>query len=183
LEGIYRISGDLGVVNDLQRDFGNDKVTYEEILKKLQDIEDIHTVTGLLKRYFNTLEEPVLGSDLAKELLNDPNVVPGIDQIMPFIKMLPKAHRSTLFVLFGHLLTLLKRKDDVQITEITKMGLKELAIVWAPGLVMGDMFKRYDPLVAASTAAKLSKPAIGVVSALLEKALRDKNAEFFKSGT
>jgi len=128
LEGIFRISGQTGLINHLKTLIDNS----EESKIAIPVDEDPHVVSGLLKLYFRELPTPLMTYDLyenwiaAQYIQETPK---RIAQHKRLIVLLPDYNRQTL----AYLLSYLKEVHDK--ATINKMDASNLSVVFGPTLV------------------------------------------------
>ncbi|KAG9476461.1 hypothetical protein GDO78_003161 [Eleutherodactylus coqui] len=127
VDGLYRVSGNLAVIQKLRF-----AVTHDEKLD-LNDSkwEDIHVITGALKMFFRELPEPLFTfnhfNDFVNAIKQEAKLrVPGVRDL---IKQLPKPNQDTMQALFKHL------KHVVDTGEKNRMNVQSLAIVFGPTLL------------------------------------------------
>jgi hypothetical protein len=116
-EGLFRLPGNLRVVDEMAEEANNgrDVVTRGEL----------NDIASLFKKWFRDLPDPVVNLDSIPKLRD----AYDDKSYLPFVEVLPKAHRLTLMWLIGFLQRLVKSE------EATKMGPKNLAIVFGPNIV------------------------------------------------
>jgi len=125
-DGVYRQSGNLSVVQRLrlQIDQGN--------LGVLDNVDDVHVLTGALKLFFRELKEPLIPWDAVEKLLNAVNL-PGkkgkVRGLRDVIIKLPAPNHITLIFLLKHLEKVTSYKD------VNRMAVANLAIVFGPTLM------------------------------------------------
>nr|XP_033787381.1 rho GTPase-activating protein 12 isoform X5 [Geotrypetes seraphini] len=127
VDGLYRVSGNLAVIQKLRF-----AVNHEEKLD-LNDSkwEDIHVVTGALKMFFRELPEPLFTYNHFNDFVNAIKQEPRqrVQAVKDLIKQLPKPNQETMQILFRHL------KKVVEIGEKNRMNVQSLAIVFGPTLL------------------------------------------------
>ena len=116
-EGIFRIPGNKKLVEKLQDDINEGKDTLDEA--------GVHDICSLLKSWFASLPETVIGAERFGEL----QTAFENETIIDFVHTLPKAHFLTLRYLIGFLKHLSKGQA------ITMMGPSNLARVFAPNVI------------------------------------------------
>lgn len=125
-DGVYRQSGNLSVVQRLrlQIDQGNFGV--------LDNVDDVHVLTGALKLFFRELKEPLIPWDAVEKLLSAVNL-PGkkgkVRGLRDVITKLPASNHSTLIFLLKHLEKVTSYKD------VNRMAVANMAIVFGPTLM------------------------------------------------
>nr|DBA25122.1 TPA: hypothetical protein GDO54_012691 [Pyxicephalus adspersus] len=127
VEGLYRVSGNLAVIQKLRF-----AVTHDEKLD-LNDSkwEDIHVITGALKMFFRELPEPLFTYNYFNDFVNAIKQEPKhrVQAVRDLIKQLPKPNQDTMQALFKHL------KHVVETGEKNRMNVQSLAIVFGPTLL------------------------------------------------
>ncbi|XP_077124605.1 rho GTPase-activating protein 12 isoform X5 [Ranitomeya variabilis] len=127
VDGLYRVSGNLAVIQKLRF-----AVTHDEKLD-LNDSkwEDIHVITGALKMFFRELPEPLFTyshfNDFVNAIKQEPKL--RVQAVRDLIKQLPKPNQDTMQALFKHL------KHVVETGEKNRMTFQSLAIVFGPTLL------------------------------------------------
>ncbi|XP_069815086.1 rho GTPase-activating protein 12 isoform X4 [Dendropsophus ebraccatus] len=127
IDGLYRVSGNLAVIQKLRF-----AVTHDEKLD-LNDTkwEDIHVITGALKMFFRELPEPLFTynhfNDFVNAIKQEPKL--RVQAVRDLIKQLPKPNQDTMQALFKHL------KHVVETGEKNRMTFQSLAIVFGPTLL------------------------------------------------
>ncbi|KAM4687708.1 rho GTPase-activating protein 12 isoform 8-T8 [Discoglossus pictus] len=127
IDGLYRVSGNLAVIQKLRF-----AVTHDEKLD-LNDSkwEDIHVITGALKMFFRELPEPLFTfnyfADFVEAIKKEPRL--RVQAVKDLIKQLPKPNQDTMQALFKHL------KHVVETGEKNRMTFQSLAIVFGPTLL------------------------------------------------
>ncbi|XP_052286601.1 uncharacterized protein LOC127882166 isoform X2 [Dreissena polymorpha] len=127
VDGIYRLSGITSNIQKLRLAFDEDRVpdlTSEEYL------QDVHSISSLLKMYFRELPNPLLTYQLYDKFANavkdDDNKLLRIHDV---VQQLPPPHYRTTEYLMRHLARVAAHGHE------TGMHSKNLAIVWAPNLL------------------------------------------------
>ncbi|XP_053569839.1 rho GTPase-activating protein 12 isoform X2 [Bombina bombina] len=127
IDGLYRVSGNLAVIQKLRF-----AVTHDEKLD-LNDCkwEDIHVIAGALKMFFRELPEPLFTfnhfDDFVLAIQKEPRL--RVQAVRDLIKQLPKPNQDTMQALFKHL------KHVVETGEKNRMTYQSLAIVFGPTLL------------------------------------------------
>ncbi|CAB1317096.1 unnamed protein product, partial [Coregonus sp. 'balchen'] len=102
VDGLYRVSGNLAVIQKLRFAVNHDeKVDLEE-----GKWEDIHVTTGALKMFFRELPEPLFTYNLFHDFVNAikmPDYMQRVQSIKELVKQLPKPNQDTMQALFKHL--------------------------------------------------------------------------------
>ncbi|CAH2282164.1 rho GTPase-activating 12 isoform X4 [Pelobates cultripes] len=127
IDGLYRVSGNLAVIQKLRF-----AVTHDEKLD-LNDSkwEDIHVITGALKMFFRELPEPLFTFNYFNDFVNaiKQEAKHRVQAVKDLIKQLPKPNHDTMQALFRHL------KHVVETGEKNRMTFQSLAIVFGPTLL------------------------------------------------
>ncbi|XP_041717946.1 rho GTPase-activating protein 12-like isoform X2 [Coregonus clupeaformis] len=128
IDGIYRVSGNLAVIQKLRF-----AVNHDEKLE-LDDSkwEDIHVTTGALKMFFRELPEPLFTYDSFNDFINAikcSDYKQRVNVIKDLIKQLPKPNHDTMQCLFKHL------RRVIDHGEANRMTTQSVAIVFGPTLL------------------------------------------------
>ncbi|GAN02985.1 hypothetical protein MAM1_0032d02435 [Mucor ambiguus] len=121
VEGIYRKSGTLGQVKELQDAFNENKNP------KLSKYQDINVITSLLKLYFRELSTPLLSDDFI--LPHSLNNQERLNKTYALLHNMPIESYCTIKFLVQHL----RRVHENQ--SVNRMPLKNLAVVFGPTLL------------------------------------------------
>lgn len=121
VEGIYRKSGTLGQVKELQDAFD------ENTNPKLSKYQDINVITSLLKLYLRELSTPLLSDDFI--LPHSLNNQERLNKTYALLHNMPIESYCTIKFLVQHL----RRVHENQ--SINRMPLKNLAVVFGPTLL------------------------------------------------
>ncbi|KAG0203633.1 hypothetical protein BGX33_009014 [Mortierella sp. NVP41] len=121
MEGIFRISGDLGAVAELRAriELGN----YD-----ISGITDPHVPCSLLRLWIRDLPEPVIPYDMYQQCIQGAQ---DKDAVTKVIASLPLWHKEMI----TYLISFLKTFNNPTVKEATKMSLPNLAMVFAPTLL------------------------------------------------
>ncbi|KAI8976218.1 hypothetical protein BDB01DRAFT_803775 [Pilobolus umbonatus] len=128
-EGIYRKSGGATLIRTIQIAFDHDDPIN---LCDEQEINDIGSVTSVLKQYFRELPNPLLcyeAYDTFMEAAAMKHSDTKLEMISNALSKLPIAHQHTLSYLFRHLVRVSEEAGE------NKMSIKNLAMVFAPTLM------------------------------------------------
>ncbi|TRZ00234.1 hypothetical protein DNTS_014330 [Danionella cerebrum] len=102
VDGLYRVSGNLAVIQKLRFAVNHDETVNLEDSKW----EDIHVTTGALKMFFRELPEPLFTyasfNDFVEAIKNS-DYKQRVQSTKNLIKQLPKSNQETMKVLFNHL--------------------------------------------------------------------------------
>ncbi|KAI5609749.1 rho GTPase-activating protein 27 isoform X2, partial [Silurus asotus] len=130
VDGIYRVSGNLAVIQKLRF-----KADHENL-----DLEDgpwdIHVITGALKLFFRELQEPLFpyshfNSFVQGIKIQDYNT--RVVYIRDLVKSLPPNNHDTMEALFSHLRKVIEHGDQ------NRMTLQNVAIVFGPTLLKPEL--------------------------------------------
>ncbi|XP_059182851.1 rho GTPase-activating protein 12b isoform X3 [Centropristis striata] len=128
IDGLYRVSGNLAVIQKLRFAVNHD----EKVDLNDSKWEDIHVTTGALKMFFRELPEPLFtyGSfDDFVEAIKCSDYKQRLNSIKDLIKKLPKPNHDTMQVLFKHL------RRVIDHGEANRMTTQSVAIVFGPTLL------------------------------------------------
>ncbi|XP_056656033.1 rho GTPase-activating protein 12 isoform X6 [Monodelphis domestica] len=127
IDGIYRVSGNLAVIQKLRFTVNHD----EKLDLNDSKWEDIHVITGALKMFFRELPEPLFTFNHFNDFVNAIKQEPRqrVGAVRDLIKQLPKPNQDTMQVLFRHL------KRVVENGEKNRMTYQSVAIVFGPTLL------------------------------------------------
>ncbi|XP_061877790.1 rho GTPase-activating protein 12-like isoform X2 [Entelurus aequoreus] len=128
VDGLYRVSGNLAVIQKLRFAVNHD----ENVELEDSKWEDIHVTTGALKMFFRELPEPLFTYGSFNDFVHaikscDPKI--RLTSIKDLIRKLPKENQDTMQVLFKHL----RRVTDHG--EANRMTTQSVAIVFGPTLL------------------------------------------------
>ncbi|KAM3859630.1 rho GTPase-activating protein 27-like [Diretmus argenteus] len=131
IDGIYRVSGNLAVIQKLRY-----KADHEELDLEDGQWEDIHVITGALKLFFRELPEPLFpyshfNSFIAAIRTADYNT--KVCYMRDLVNSLPAPNHDTMELLFGHLHKVIGYGDD------NRMTVQNVAIVFGPTLLRPEM--------------------------------------------
>uniref|UniRef100_A0A673YJP0 Rho GTPase activating protein 12 n=1 Tax=Salmo trutta TaxID=8032 RepID=A0A673YJP0_SALTR len=128
VDGLYRVSGNLAVIQKLRFAVNHDeKVDLEE-----GKWEDIHVTTGALKMFFRELPEPLFTYNLFHDFVNAikiPDYMQRVQSIKELVKQLPKPNQDTMQALFKHLRKVIDHGEE------NRMTTQSVAIVFGPTLL------------------------------------------------
>ncbi|XP_050168668.1 rho GTPase-activating protein 12 isoform X6 [Myiozetetes cayanensis] len=127
IDGLYRVSGNLAVIQKLRFAVNHD----EKLDLNDSKWEDIHVITGALKLFFRELPEPLFTYNHFNDFVNAIKQEPRqrVPAVKDLIKQLPKPNQDTMQVLFRHL------KRVVENGEKNRMTYQSIAIVFGPTLL------------------------------------------------
>uniref|UniRef100_UPI0037E7C172 rho GTPase-activating protein 12b isoform X3 n=1 Tax=Semicossyphus pulcher TaxID=241346 RepID=UPI0037E7C172 len=128
VDGLYRVSGNLAVIQKLRFAINHDETV------DLNDSkwEDIHVTTGALKMFFRELPEPLFSYGSFNDFVNaikSSDYKQRLNSIKDLIKKLPKPNHDTMQVLFKHL------RRVIDHGEANRMTTQSVAIVFGPTLL------------------------------------------------
>ncbi|XP_037693866.1 rho GTPase-activating protein 12 isoform X3 [Choloepus didactylus] len=127
VDGIYRVSGNLAVIQKLRFAVNHD----EKLDLNDSKWEDIHVITGALKMFFRELPEPLFTFNHFNDFVNAIKQEPRqrVAAVKDLIKQLPKPNQDTMQILFRHL------RRVVENGEKNRMTYQSIAIVFGPTLL------------------------------------------------
>uniref|UniRef100_A0A3Q3W6F9 Uncharacterized protein n=1 Tax=Mola mola TaxID=94237 RepID=A0A3Q3W6F9_MOLML len=128
VDGLYRVSGNLAVIQKLRFAVNHD----EKVDLNDSKWEDIHVTTGALKMFFRELPEPLFTYGFFNDLVNaikSSDYKQRLNSIKDLIKKLPKPNHDTMQVLFKHL------RRVTEHGEANRMTTQSVAIVFGPTLL------------------------------------------------
>ncbi|KAM6908789.1 rho GTPase-activating protein 12b isoform 2-T2 [Lycodopsis pacificus] len=128
VDGLYRVSGNLAVIQKLRFAVNHD----EKVDLNDSKWEDIHVTTGALKMFFRELTEPLFtyGSfEDFVEAIKCSDYKQRVNSIRDLIKKLPKPNHDTMQGLFKHL------RRVIDHGEANRMTTQSVAIVFGPTLL------------------------------------------------
>ena len=129
VDGVYRLSGISSNIQRLKKSFDEDKLP--DLARDRQVLQDIHSVSSLVKLYFRELPAPVCTFHLYDQFVSAVKSAEELRilKLREVLGELPDVNYSTLEFLLKHLHRLSLRHSE------TGMTAKNLAIVWAPNLL------------------------------------------------
>ncbi|XP_023557599.1 rho GTPase-activating protein 12 isoform X3 [Octodon degus] len=127
VDGIYRVSGNLAVIQKLRFAVNHD----EKLDLTDSKWEDIHVITGALKMFFRELPEPLFTFNHFNDFVNAIKQEPRqrVAAVKELIRQLPKPNQDTMQILFRHL------KRVIENGEKNRMTYQSIAIVFGPTLL------------------------------------------------
>ncbi|CAN9505139.1 unnamed protein product [Ophioblennius macclurei] len=128
VDGIYRVSGNLAVIQKLRH-----KADHEEQLD-LEDgqWEEIHVVTGALKLFLRELPEPLFPFSCFDKFIaaiQIPDQSLKVSYMKDLVQTLPLPNHDTMELLFRHLRKVIDHKES------NRMSFQSVAIVFGPTLL------------------------------------------------
>ncbi|XP_063063218.1 rho GTPase-activating protein 12b isoform X2 [Engraulis encrasicolus] len=128
IDGLYRVSGNLAVIQKLRFAINHDeKVDLDD-----SKWEDIHVTTGALKMFFRELPEPLFTYSLFNDFVNaikSPDYHQRVACVRELIRQLPRPNQDTMQALFKHLRRVIDHGDSNRMTS------QSVAIVFGPTLL------------------------------------------------
>ncbi|XP_076617384.1 rho GTPase-activating protein 12-like isoform X4 [Chaetodon auriga] len=128
IDGLYRVSGNLAVIQKLRFAVNHD----EKVDLNDSKWEDIHVTTGALKMFFRELPEPLFTYGSFNDFVNAikcSDYKQRVNSIKDLIKKLPKPNHDTMQGLFKHL------RRVIEHGEANRMTTQSVAIVFGPTLL------------------------------------------------
>ncbi|XP_055485217.1 rho GTPase-activating protein 12 isoform X6 [Psammomys obesus] len=127
VDGIYRVSGNLAVIQKLRFAVNHD----EKLDLNDSKWEDIHVITGALKMFFRELPEPLFTFNHFNDFVNAIKQEPRqrVPAVKDLIRQLPKPNQDTMQILFRHL------RRVIEHGEKNRMTYQSIAIVFGPTLL------------------------------------------------
>ncbi|XP_008286102.1 rho GTPase-activating protein 12-like isoform X7 [Stegastes partitus] len=128
VDGLYRVSGNLAVIQKLRFAVNHD----EKVNLADGKWEDIHVTTGALKMYFRELPEPLFTYALFHDFVSAiklPDYKHRVQTIKDLVRQLPKPNHDTMQALFKHL------RKVIDYGEENRMTTQSVAIVFGPTLL------------------------------------------------
>ncbi|XP_042283808.1 rho GTPase-activating protein 12-like isoform X4 [Thunnus maccoyii] len=128
VDGLYRVSGNLAVIQKLRFAVNHD----EKVNLADGKWEDIHVTTGALKMYFRELPEPLFTYALFHDFVSgikNPDYKQRVQAIKELVRQLPKPNHDTMQALFKHLRRVIDHGEE------NRMTTQSVAIVFGPTLL------------------------------------------------
>ncbi|XP_034021446.1 rho GTPase-activating protein 12-like isoform X2 [Thalassophryne amazonica] len=128
VDGLYRVSGNLAVIQKLRFAVNHD----EKVNLADGKWEDIHVTTGALKMYFRELPEPLFTYALFHDFVSAikiPDFRQRVQAVKDLVRQLPKPNHDTMQALFKHL------NKVIGYGEENRMTTQSVAIVFGPTLL------------------------------------------------
>ncbi|EAL66631.1 RhoGAP domain-containing protein [Dictyostelium discoideum AX4] len=127
VEGLFRLSGANSQIKSLRQGFDQG----EDV--DLEDVEDVHTVAGLLKLYLRELPSPLFPFDLYSSFIEiskgEQTKPQKVESLKLLLSLLPPANKA----LSKHLFKFLGKV--IENSSVNKMNSVNLSIVFAPNLL------------------------------------------------
>ncbi|KAG5268264.1 hypothetical protein AALO_G00210590 [Alosa alosa] len=128
IDGLYRVSGNLAVIQKLRFAINHDETVGLDDSKW----EDIHVTTGALKMFFRELPEPLFTYASFNDFVNAikcPDYQQRVGSVRDLIGQLPRPNQDTMQTLFKHLRRVIDHGDENRMTS------QSVAIVFGPTLL------------------------------------------------
>ncbi|XP_060901420.1 rho GTPase-activating protein 12-like isoform X6 [Labrus mixtus] len=128
VDGLYRVSGNLAVIQKLRFAINHD----EKVNLSDSKWEDIHVTTGALKMYFRELPEPLFTYALFHDFVSSIKLSEykhRVQSIKDLVRALPKPNHDTMQTLFKHLRRVIDHGEE------NRMTTQSVAIVFGPTLL------------------------------------------------
>ncbi|XP_045907072.1 rho GTPase-activating protein 12-like isoform X3 [Micropterus dolomieu] len=128
VDGLYRVSGNLAVIQKLRFAVNHD----EKVNLADGKWEDIHVTSGALKMYFRELPEPLFTYTYFNDFVNaikSPDYKQRVQSIKELVRQLPKPNHDTMQALFKHLRKVIDHGEE------NRMTTQSVAIVFGPTLL------------------------------------------------
>lgn len=128
IDGLYRVSGNLAVVQKLRFAVNHD----EKVNLSDAKWEDIHVTTGALKMFFRELPEPLFTYALFNDFVSAikiPDYKQRVQTIKELVRQLPRPNHDTMQALFKHLRKVIDHGEE------NRMTTQSVAIVFGPTLL------------------------------------------------
>ncbi|KAK3513789.1 hypothetical protein QTP70_028890 [Hemibagrus guttatus] len=132
LDGLYRVSGNLAVIQKLRFAVNHD----EKINLADSKWEDIHVATGALKMFFRELPEPLFTYAYFSDFFSAIKITDykqKVQAIKDLVKQLPQPNHDTMQELFKHL------RKVIEHGEQNRMTTPSVAIVFGPTLLRPEI--------------------------------------------
>ncbi|XP_061763620.1 rho GTPase-activating protein 27 [Nerophis ophidion] len=127
VDGLYRVSGNLAVIQKLRIMADHDQLDLED-----GHWQDAHVLTGALKLFLRELPEPLFPYRLFYDFITAIKMSDydkKVDRICNLVQSLPASNHDTMKLLFGHL------RRVIQAGEENRMTVQNVAIVFGPTLL------------------------------------------------
>ncbi|XP_028832203.1 rho GTPase-activating protein 12-like isoform X7 [Denticeps clupeoides] len=128
VDGLYRVSGNLAVIQKLRFAVNHD----ERVDLADAKWEDIHVTTGALKMFFRELPEPLFTYTYFNDFVNAIKIYDykqKLQAVKDLVKLLPQQNHDTMQALFKHL------RKVIEHGEQNRMTTQSVAIVFGPTLL------------------------------------------------
>ncbi|XP_051523197.1 rho GTPase-activating protein 27-like [Myxocyprinus asiaticus] len=130
IDGLYRVSGNLAVIQKLRFKADHEDLDLEE------DNWDIHVITGALKLFFRELPEPLFPYNLFNEFIcgiKIPEYYNKLSHMKNLVRSLPAPNHDTMEALFSHLRKVIQHGDE------NRMTVQNVAIIFGPTLLKPEL--------------------------------------------
>ncbi|XP_076844066.1 rho GTPase-activating protein 27 isoform X2 [Brachyhypopomus gauderio] len=130
VDGIYRVSGNLAVIQKLRFKADHEDLNLEE------GHWDIHVITGALKLFFRELQEPLFPYSHFNSFVQGikiPDYNSRVSYMSDLVKSLPPSNHDTMEVLFSHLRKVIEHGEE------NRMSVQNVAIVFGPTLLKPEV--------------------------------------------
>uniref|UniRef100_A0A673MLH4 Rho GTPase-activating protein 12-like n=1 Tax=Sinocyclocheilus rhinocerous TaxID=307959 RepID=A0A673MLH4_9TELE len=131
VDGLYRVSGNLAIIQKLRFAVNHDdKVDLED-----SKWEDIHVTTGALKMFFRELPEPLFPYAFFNNFITAISEWRSqkVQAVKDLMKQLPRPNHDTIQALFKHLKKVIQHVDE------NRMTTQSVAIVFGPTLLRPEV--------------------------------------------
>uniref|UniRef100_A0AAZ3RH79 Rho GTPase activating protein 9 n=1 Tax=Oncorhynchus tshawytscha TaxID=74940 RepID=A0AAZ3RH79_ONCTS len=126
-DGIYRVSGNLAVIQKLRFLVNHEKLNLEQ-----SEWEDIHVITGALKLFFRELPEPLVPYGFFTDILETVKMsdyLDKVDRLKSLVLSMPPPNQDTMRFMFSHLKRVMEHSDS------NRMSTQNIGIVFGPTLM------------------------------------------------
>uniref|UniRef100_A0A3B1K2Z8 Rho GTPase activating protein 27 n=1 Tax=Astyanax mexicanus TaxID=7994 RepID=A0A3B1K2Z8_ASTMX len=131
IDGIYRVSGNLAVIQKLRF-----RADHAEDLNLEEGNWDIHVITGALKLFFRELQEPLFPYSHFNSFVQGIKIADyhsRVSYMSDLVKSLPAPNHNTMEALFSHLRKVIEHGEE------NRMTVQNVAIVFGPTLLKPEM--------------------------------------------
>ncbi|KAM4556104.1 rho GTPase-activating protein 12-like isoform 4-T4 [Fundulus diaphanus] len=128
IDGLYRVSGNLAVIQKLRFAINHD----EKVNLGDGKWEDIHVTTGALKMFFRELPEPLFTYALFNDFVSAIKIQDykqRVQAVKELVRQLPRSNHDTMQALFKHLRKVIDHGEE------NRMTTQSVAIVFGPTLL------------------------------------------------
>ncbi|XP_016104272.1 rho GTPase-activating protein 12-like [Sinocyclocheilus grahami] len=132
MDGLYRVSGNLAIIQKLRFAVNHD----EKVDLGDSKWEDIHVTTGALKMFFRELPEPLFPYAFFNNFITAikmPDYKQKVQAVKDLMKQLPRPNHDTILALFKHLKKVIQHVDE------NRMTTQSVAIVFGPTLLRPEV--------------------------------------------
>uniref|UniRef100_A0A3P8XZ16 Rho GTPase activating protein 9 n=1 Tax=Esox lucius TaxID=8010 RepID=A0A3P8XZ16_ESOLU len=126
-DGIYRVSGNLSVIQKLRFLVNHEKLNLDET-----EWEDIHVITGALKLFFRELPEPLVPYGFFTDIIETVKMsdyMDKVDRMKCLVLGMPPPNHDTMRFMFRHLKRVMEHSDS------NRMSTQNIGIVFGPTLM------------------------------------------------